>query len=109
MTGYRIAQGASMWVAPVGSTVTDPRWRHVGYADEGAVTYVIDDDEPVDPAAFILPPGPRTMSLEVKLTRRQMVRLWAMLAPKTRNRRRNPLHAVRDRLRRHRRERARGR
>jgi hypothetical protein len=106
---FRIARGASMWIGPVGSGIGDPGWRHVGHTSEDAF-YTVDDDEPIDMEALRRGlAGGRTISTTFTMTRRQMRGLMRIVAPKIRNRRRNPLHAVRDRLRRHHRERSRER
>lgn len=105
---FRIVQGASMWIGPVGSAVDDPGWQHVGHTSEDAF-YTLDDDEPIDMDALRRGLAGGTISTTFTMTRRQMRNLMRITAPRTRNRRRNPLHAVRDRLRRHHRERFHGR
>lgn len=94
-SAFRIVQGASVWIGPIGTDIGDPGWRHVGHTSEDAF-YTLDEDEPV---------------IDMDALRRGLTggTISTVVAPKTRNRRRNPLHAVRDRLRRHHRERSRGR
>jgi hypothetical protein len=90
--------------APVGTDPDTGAWTHIGWADEGTVTYTIDDDAVALRVGVLL--QPRSMSWEVKLTRRQLRNLLRVMNPPRRPRRRNPLHAVRDRLRRYNRARA---
>jgi hypothetical protein len=104
VTEIHIAAGGTMRVAPVG---TDGPWIEAGYTSEGITINATFEGEPeFDIEALRCALQPRSMSWEVKTTRRQMRNLMRVMTPKTRNRRRNPLHAVRDQLRRHARGRA---
>jgi hypothetical protein len=104
-----IMPGTAMWAAPVGTAVGDPGWRLLGHT-VGDTTYTVEDEEPIDIEALRRGlTGGRVVTGTFTMTRRQMRELWRVVAPRIRNRRRNPLHAVRDRLRQHHRERFHGR
>jgi hypothetical protein len=94
--------------APVGTDPDTGIWTHIGWADEGVVTYTIEEPE-FDIEALRRGIAGGTISTTFKLTRRQLRNLLRVMDPPRRPRRRNPLHAVRDRLRRHHRERFHGR
>ncbi len=86
-------------------------WVELGYADGDSFIFATMDDEYHPDRDALLRPSltGRSVAMEVKLTRRQMrILLGGVFRPR-RPRRRNPLHAVRDRLRRHHRERFHGR
>jgi hypothetical protein len=105
--------GSAMWIAPVGTGLDEPGWQHVGHTT-GDVFYTVEDEPVIDMDALRRGlAGGQTISTTFTLARRQANRLHALYRGRTwrhhRNRRRNPLHAVRDQLRRHHRERFHGR
>jgi hypothetical protein len=99
-----------MWAAPVGTAVGDPGWQLLGHTTGDAMCVVVEDGEPFDIEALRRGlAGGQVVTGTFTMTRRQMSNPWRVVAPRTRNRRRNPLHAVRDHLRRQRRWITRGR
>lgn len=101
--------GTAMWAAPVGTALGDPGWRLLGHT-VGDTTYTVEDEEPIDIEALRRGlTGGRVVTGTFTMTRRQMRILFGDVFRPRRPRRRNPLHAVRDRLRRHHRERFHGR
>lgn len=82
-------------------------WVELGRADGSPFVFAAMDDEyHTDREAVLRGIAGQTMTMEFKITRRNrrsLEILWGGIYRKRRNRRRNPLHAVRDRLRRERR------
>lgn len=101
VTEIHIAAGSLVRVAAVDA---DGPWIEAGYTSQGITVNATFEGE-LDVEALRLA-QPRSMSWKFKIARRQTRNLMRVMAPKTRNRRRNPLHAVRDQLRRHARGRA---
>lgn len=110
VTEIHIAAGGTMRVAPVGTDADGP-WIEAGYTSEGITVNAAFEGEPeFDIEALRRFPG-REISFTFTLDKRSRRALRFMFGRRVhaRNRCRNPLHAVRDHLRRHARERSRGR